>query len=46
MTTQTPTRRPTVKHAMTATAMGLVTIRNAWRSYFRALAEARSEARR
>jgi hypothetical protein len=39
--TDAPPKRPTVKHALTATAFGLVTIRNAWRAYFRAVAEER-----
>lgn len=40
MTVQSPPR-PKMKHALTATAFGLVTIRNAWRAYFRALADER-----
>jgi hypothetical protein len=34
--TKTATR-PTLKHAFTATAMGWVIARNAWRAYFRGL---------
>jgi hypothetical protein len=34
------------KHAMTATAMGLVQIRQAWRMYFRQLSEERRELAR
>lgn len=37
MDTKAPAR-PRLKHVFTATAFGLVTIRNAWRNYFRALA--------
>jgi hypothetical protein len=36
--------RPTLKHAMTATAFNLVQIRQAWRMYFAAL-KARRRAR-
>jgi hypothetical protein len=35
--------RPRLKHVMTATAFGLVTIRNAWRTYFHALSAERRE---
>lgn len=40
--TSTPTRpRPHLKQVMTATAFGLVTIRNAWREWYRALSAER-----
>lgn len=40
-TADAPPTRPTMKHALTATAFGLVTIRNAWRAYFRAVGDER-----
>ena len=48
MNTQTPLPpRMRLKHVMTATAFGLVQIRNAWRSYFAQMkAEQREIARR
>lgn len=38
----TKVQRPQLKHALTATAMGVVIAKNAWKSYFRGvLAERR-----
>lgn len=45
MDTKAPPR-PRLKHAFTATAFGLVTIRNAWRAYFRQLAAYNAEQNR